>query len=113
VRFILTGGQVSDYKEALRLIEGFKAGAVFADKGYDADYLVDAIEKMGGEAVIPSKKNRIQERSYDKNLYKERNMVERLFNRLKNWRRIATRYDKTASAYMGFLTLAGICLWLK
>jgi putative transposase len=90
-----------------------KADALLADKGYDADYIIEAAQKMGAEAVIPPKSNRIIQREYDKELYKERNFVERLFNKLKNFRRIATRYDKTASAFMGFIHLASILIWLK
>jgi len=113
VRFTLTGGQASDYTQALALLGGMKAKAVLADKGYDADYIVRAAEDMGAEAVIPPKSNRRTLRPYDKELYKERNLVERLFNRLKHFRRIATRYDKTASAFLAFIHIASICLWLK
>jgi transposase len=113
LRFILSPGQQSDYKQALNLITGFHAGAVLADRGYDADSIVHAIHSTGAQAVIPSKKNRKQPRSYDAWLYKERNLVERLFNKLKNFRRVATRYDKTDLAYSSFLYLAGIYLWLK
>ena len=90
-----------------------EAEALLADRGYDADYIVDAAKKMGAAAVIPPKKNRIIQREYDKVLYKERNLVERLFNKLKNFRRVATRYDKTASAYMAFIHVASILIWLK
>jgi transposase len=90
-----------------------KADAVLADKGYDADYIVEAVEDMGAIAVIPPKSNRKTERKYDKDLYKERNLIERLFNKLKHFRRIATRYDKTALSFMSFLNIAAIYLWLK
>lgn len=90
-----------------------KAEAVLADKGYDADYIVEAVEKIGAIAVIPPKSNRNNPRKYDKELYKERNLVERLFNKLKHFRRVATRYDKTALSFMSFLNIAAICLWLK
>jgi transposase len=90
-----------------------KADAVLADKGYDADYIVEAVEDMGAIAVIPPKSNRKTERKYDKYLYKERNLIERLFNKLKHFRRIATRYDKTALSFMSFLNIAAIYLWLK
>ena len=69
---------------------------MLADKGYDADYVVEKAAKMGAVAVTPPKKSRLNPRVYDKVLYKERNQVERLFNKLKHWRRIDTRYDKTA-----------------
>ncbi len=86
---------------------------MLADKGYDADYVVKAAELMGTEVVPPSKSNRKSPRNFDKVLYKERNLIERLFNKLKPFRRVVTRYDKTASAYPAFVMIAGICLWLK
>jgi len=113
VRFILTAGQASDYTQALALLENMKAEAVLADKGYDADYVVEAVGNMGAIVVIPPKSNRKILREYDAILYKERNHIERMFNKLKHFRRIATRYDKTALSFMAFLNLAAIYLWLK
>lgn len=113
IRFLLSPGQTSDYSKAVDLLDGFVADAVLADKGYDADYVVKQVEKMGAIAVIPSKKSRLNPRSYDKQLYKERNQVERLFNKLKHWRRIATRYDKTDCSFMSFILIASITIWLK
>ena len=113
MRFILTGGQRNDCTQALQLLEGIKAKAVLADKGYDADYIVDAAKNMGAESVIPPKSNRIIQRAYDKELYKERNLVERLFNKLKHFRRFATRYDRLATHYLAFIHLAAIMLWMR
>jgi transposase len=113
LRFILTGGQRNDCTQALQLLENFRAEAVPADKGYDADYIVQAAENMKAIAVIPPKANRKIQREYDSELYKERNLVERLFNKLKHFRRVATRYDKTAGAFLAFIHIASICLWLK
>ena len=113
MRFILTGGQVADCKQALALLDGLTAEAVLADKGYDADYIVETVGNIGATVVIPPKSNRRIQREYDKNLYKERNIVERMFNKLKHFRRIATRYEKTATSFMAFLNLAAIWLWLK
>ena len=113
MRFILTGGQASDYTQAVALLEGMKAEAVLADKGYDADYIVETVEKTGAIAVIPPKSSRLKPREYDKELYKERNLIERLFNKLKHFRRVATRYDKTALSFMAFINIASVCLWLK
>jgi transposase len=113
LRFILTGGERNDCTQALALLENIKGKALLADKGYDTNYIVEAAENIGAIVVIPPKKNRIVQREYDKELYKERNIVERLFNKLKNFRRVATRYDKTASAFMGFILLASIIIWLK
>ena len=109
----MSEGHASDYTKAVELLDGFIAQAVLADKGYDADYVVEKAQSIGGIAVIPPKKNRLNPRAYDKVLYKERNQVERLFNKLKHWRRIATRYDKTASAFLGFIHLAAIIIWIK
>ena len=95
------------------MLENMKADAVLADKGYDAEYIIEAVERIGAVAVIPPKYNRRQPRSYDKEIYKERNLIERLFNKLKQFRRIATRYDKTALSFMAFLHVAAIYLWLK
>jgi len=89
------------------------AKALLADKGYDADYIIEAASNMGAIAVIPPKSNRRNRREYDKELYKERNLVERFFNKIKHFRRVATRYDKTASAFLAFIHVASICLWLK
>ncbi|MCB2082296.1 MAG: IS5 family transposase, partial [Rickettsiales bacterium] len=113
LRFILTGGQASDYTQALALIDGMRTDALLADKGYDADYMLEAAENMGAIAVIPPKSNRKMPRTYDEELYKERNLIERLFNKLKHFRRIATRYDKTAASFMAWLHIAAIYLWLK
>ena len=114
LRFILTPGQVSDHTQAHALIEDFQTGgAVLADKGYDSHTLVDTITQAGVECVIPPRKNRKEQRKYDPHLYKERNQVERLFNKLKNFRRVATRYDKLDVAFLSFIQLAAIYLWLK
>jgi transposase len=96
VRFILTAGQASDATQALASLENMRAEAAAADKGYDADSIVEAVGKMGAIVVIPPKSNRKTRREYDATLYRERNHIERMFNKLKRFRRVATRYDKTA-----------------
>lgn len=110
---ILTGGDQSDYRQAINLIKDQEAEAVLADKGYDADYIVKAIEDMDAEVVIPPRSNRKKQREYDKFLYEERNNIERMFGKLKHFRRVATRYDKLAVSYMAFVMVASIFLWLK
>ncbi len=97
----------------MTLLHGIEAKAILADKGYDADYVVKASEFMMAEVVIPSKSNRKNPRNFDKVLYRERNLIERMCNKIKNFRRVETRYDKTASAYLAFVLVAGICLWLR
>jgi putative transposase len=84
-----------------------------ADKGYDADHLCDRIAQTGGQPVIPPKRNRTFKRPYDAELYKERNVIERFFNKLEQFRRVATRYDKLLTNFMGFVKLAAIAIWLK
>jgi transposase len=95
------------------LIKGHNVDAVIADKGYDGDDFVATIKASGAEAVIPPKKNRIFKRDYDKHTYKERNLVERFINRIKQFRRIATRYEKTARNFMGFVHVAAIMVLLR
>lgn len=110
---MLTAGSCADYDCALKLLAGLSAEAVIADKGYDSDRIVAAIAQMGAAAVIPPRCHRLTPRSYDRHLYKERNLIERMFNQLKNFRRVSTRYDKTALSFLSFLQLAAIYLWLK
>lgn len=80
--------------------------ALLADKGYDAAAIREELAKAGVEAVIPAKNNRRIPIQHDRKKYRCRNLVERLFNKLKNWRRVATRYDKAAESYLGFVALA-------
>ena len=77
-----------------------------ADKGYDSKNFAEFITERGAEVVIPSRANAKEPRVIDENLYKDRNKIERLFNRIKHYRRIATRYDKTADSFLAFLHLA-------
>ena len=86
--------------------------AFLADKGYDADAIREEIAGADVEAVIPAKSNRRAPMPYDRAKYKWRNQIERLFNKLKNWRRIATRYDKTKESYLGFVAIAAVKLWI-
>ena len=89
-----------------------KIEAFLADRGYDADIIREEIAKADVEAVIPAKSNRRNPAPNDRVKYKWRNLIERLFNKLKNWRRVATRYDKTRESYLGFVALASIKLWI-
>ncbi|MFB9985719.1 IS5 family transposase [Mesorhizobium calcicola] len=113
IRLIGTPGQRNDIALAHDLIDGIDADAAIADKGYDADHLVDRITEQGAEVVIPPKRNRKAQRPYDRDLYKERNRIERFFNKLKQFRRVATRYDKLLANFMGFVKLAAIAIWLR
>ena len=84
-----------------------------ADKGYDANHIIEKVHSIGAEAVIPPKRTRKIQRSYDKFIYKERNVIERMFGKMKHFRSISTRHSKLAVSYLAFLQLAAILLWLK
>ena len=84
-----------------------------ADRGYDSDKIREDIESRNALPMIPMRKNRKVRKAVDMTIYTLRNMVERCFNRLKNSRRLATRYDKTAESFLGFVDLACIRLWLR
>jgi transposase len=86
---------------------------LLADRGYDADFIRDDMTARGGIAIIPTRKNRKPQIPVDGHVYALRNRIERCFNRLKNARRLATRYDKTAASYLGFVQIVSIRLWIK
>jgi putative transposase len=113
VRLIVGAGQHNDAAQGDELIEGLSAGAVLADKGYDSDRLLRKVEGQGDKPVIPPRRHRKAQRAYDQHLYKERNAVERFFNKLKHFRRVATRYDKLLANYLGFVKIAVIAIWLR
>jgi putative transposase len=113
LRVHLTPGQWADSPQALPLLSGFAVQAVIADKAYDTNHILQSLINEDIQAVIPPKTNRIDQREYDENLYKDRNKVERFFNLLKGYRRIATRYDKTATAFLGFIHLASALILLR
>jgi transposase len=113
VEFLLTAGQEADVTQAEPLIRGHKADAYILDKAYDSDAVVAAAKRQGAEAVIPPKKNRKVPRAYDKHLYKERKKVEWFINLLKQYRRVATRYEKTARNFLGFVHVASIMVLLR
>ena len=108
--FTVTAGQVNDCTQAIVLLGERTTEYVLADKGYDTDAIVEHVETMGAVAVIPPKSNRKQQREYDKNLYKQRNRIERCFSRLKHFRRFATRYEKLKTNFQALVTIA--CSWL-
>jgi len=99
-------------KQAETLLEEVPFEVVIADKGYDSRVVVEVITARGGEAVIPSRKNRIEQRDYDRDRYKDRNLVERFWNRMKHYRRVATRYEKTARNFLAFVQVASIMVLL-
>ena len=113
VRLPLTAGQVSGHTQSEALIAGFRADFVLAGKGYDSDAFVAAIKGNGAVPVIPPRSNRIMPRDCDKEIYRERNLVERLFQKLKECRRVATRHERLARNYMTMLNLVSTLIWLK
>lgn len=99
--------------QAGALLEGLSPGVVIADKGYDSKAVVEGIEARGAEAVIPSLSNRKEQRGYDRERYKDRNLAERFWHKLKQFRRVATRYEKTAQNFLAFVHVASIMVLLQ
>jgi transposase len=113
VKIILTPGQDHDVTQGPALIAGSDAKKIIADKGYDSDAFITAIKACDAEAVIPSRSNRLEARAYDKEEYKNRNVVERFFSVLKQCRRAATRYEKTARNFLGIVAFASTFVLLN
>ena len=112
-RFTLTAGQRGDAPQAAPLIEGLPAEVVMADTAYDSDQLRQKIVENGALAVIPNNPSRALKHPLDEHLDAQRHLVECCFSRLKQFRRVATRYEKTARNYLAVVTLAAIVLWLR
>lgn len=113
MRFILTAGQRGDAPQAAALIEGLPARVVMADTAYDADHLRQLITDKGALAVIPNNPSRARKHPLDKHLYAQRHLVECCFSKLKQFRRVATRFEKTARNYLAILHLAATVLWMR
>ena len=111
--FKLTPGNEHEIKTAEELLGDEISDFLLADRAYDCISFRNTLAERGTQAVIPSKKNRLEAIFHDAYIYKERNHVERFFNRIKHFRRIATRYDKTAVMFLGSFVLASILIWLK
>jgi transposase len=110
---MLTPGQAHDLTCAQPLLENVDPGALLADKAYDADPLIDALNQRAITPVIPPKANRKVKRDCDFVLYCERNLVERFFNKIKHYRGIATRYDKLARNFLGAVQLVAAIILLN
>jgi len=108
----LTGANAADSPHLPELIAGIETGAVLGDKGYDSDANREAIRGRGAEPCIPPRKNRTDPVEYDRHLYRERSAVELYFGRIKQYRRVATRYEKKARNYLGFVWLASLAIIL-
>lgn len=113
IGFALTGGEVADITQAQSLLSGRDFKEAVADKGYDSDELVQFIRDQGAKAVIPPRRNRLHQRRWDRQAYKDRNIIERFFCRLKQFRRIATRYEKLAERYASIVTVGASFVWLN
>jgi transposase len=113
VRARITGGHAADISEARALIRGLKAKALLADKGYIGKSLRRHLQRRGIKPVIPPRSNFKRPYKYSRYLYKHRNRIERCFNKLKHFRRFATRYDRNDDHYLATVTLASISLWLR
>jgi transposase len=113
LRFLLTGGQRHDITQAEALIADYEFERVIADRSYDSDDFLQVIAEKEAEAVIPPRKNRKEDREYDKHLYKERHLVECFIGKIKHYRRIFSRFDKLDKRYLGFLSFAGTLIWLR
>ena len=115
VYFMISEGQRNDINYAIPLLDHIRidGSKVLADRGYDSNQLMDYIYDHGGEPTIPSRRGAKFDRCCDWWLYKERHLVENYFLKLKAFRRIATRYDKLAFTYLGFLCIVSILIWLK
>ena len=113
VRFTLTAGHRGDAPQAGPLIEDLPAEVVMADTAYDSDDLRQRIAEKGAVAVIPNNPSRALKHPLDPHLYAQRHLVECCFSRLKQFRRVATRFEKTARNYLAIVTLAAIVLWLR
>ena len=111
---LLSEGQMSDYKGAALMIDALpKARAMLGDRGYDADWFRKALATRGITPCIPSKGNRKVPIPHDRTLYRERHKIEIMFGRLKDWRRIHTRYDRCAHTFMSAICIAAtVIFWL-
>jgi putative transposase len=113
VRLILTVGQAGDAPRAVALLAGLKPHHVIADAAYDSDALREQIRQFRGTACIRPNPTRKVQKRYDRTRYRHRNVIERFFGAIKRFRRIATRYEKKATNYLGFAWLAAVLVTLE
>lgn len=113
LKFVLTPGQRHDITQASSLVQGLKNTMLLADKGYDSNLIVKQLKEQKCIVVLPPKKNRKHQRKYDKQVYKERHLIECFFGKIKHFRRVFSRFDKAASVFMGFLNFVGALIWLR
>jgi transposase len=114
IRIVLSAGQASDKAAVADLIAGLPPARVLvADRGYDARAIIDLVAATGGTACIPTQKDRKVQRSVDPQIYRQRNLIERFFCKLKHFRRIATRFDKLARNFLAAVLLASTRIWIR
>lgn len=113
VRVIITEGTTADCTQALNLISGIQSEYLLADRGYDSNEIIQYANSLGCSVVIPPKKNRREQRDYDKHIYYFRHLVENAFLDLKRWRGIATRYAKNTLSFLAAVQLRCAVIWLK
>jgi transposase len=114
ISLLKTAGQVSDYIDAAALLDSLpRAQWLPGDRGYDADGFREALQAKGITPCIPGRKSRTEPVKYDKRRYKSRNRIEIMFGRLKDWRRVATRYDRCPTVFLSAIALAAtVMFWL-
>lgn len=113
VRILITEGTTADCTKAIQLIDGLDAKALLADRGYDTDEIIEKVAQSGTDIIIPPKKNRKQQRNYDKQTYRIRHLIENAFLHLKRWRGIATRYAKLSHSFLAAVQIRCISLWAQ
>jgi transposase len=113
LRFRLTPGQRNDITQAPILLEATRNARVIADKGYDSNALLEQLRNQGCTPVIPPRKNRKNPQKYDEHVYKERHLIECFFGKIKHFRRVFSRFDKTADAYAAFICIASTIIWIR
>jgi transposase len=110
---MLTAGQAHDLRAAPHLLAGLRCRHIVANRGYDADALLELIRASGAKAHIPSTSQRLVQRSVNRRIYRQRNLVERFFCKLKHFRRIATRFDKLARNFLAAIALVSTRIWTR
>jgi transposase len=113
LRIILTAGQRHESTQAKALLAGFESERVMGDSAYDANAIIGDIDSSGAEPIIPARSNRLEQRDYDRELYKERHLVECFIGKLKQYHRCFSRFDKLARNYLAFLYFASALIWLR
>jgi len=113
IRVLLAPGERHDIRAARQLVADQSGGHVLADRAYDADWFIDLLRARGIKPVIPPSRSRLRKRRYDRAIYRSRNLVERCISKLKHFRRVATRYEKTARNFLSIIAIAAMALWWR